>query len=247
MKLTVLGCGDAFGSGGRLQTSFHVAGQARNFLIDCGTTTLIGLERCGLDANAVDTIFISHLHGDHFGGLVWWMLHAQHVTKRTGPLRIIGPPDIQRRFELASEALFPGAIERPLGFELTFAELQADRRDQFDEIAVTPTQVCHPSGAPSYALRFEIGGKIIAFSGDTEWVESLVDCGRGADLFICECYGFEGETRYHMNWRTLSRQLPRFGARRILLTHMAGHMLAQSEQIATTDLNIASDGLVLEL
>ena len=85
MKLTVLGCGDAFGSGGRLQTCYHVETAATRFLIDCGATALIGFNRFGLDPNAVETIFISHLHGDHFAGLVWWLIHAQHVAKRTRP------------------------------------------------------------------------------------------------------------------------------------------------------------------
>ena len=83
MKLTVVGCGDAFGSGGRLQTCYHVELGDHRFLIDCGATSIIGLNRCGIDPNGIATIFISHLHGDHFAGLVWWLLHAQHVAKRT--------------------------------------------------------------------------------------------------------------------------------------------------------------------
>ena len=53
MKLTVVGCGDAFGSGGRLQTCYHVETTDTRFLIDCGATALIGLNRVGLDPNAV--------------------------------------------------------------------------------------------------------------------------------------------------------------------------------------------------
>ena len=83
MKLTVVGCGDAFGSGGRLQTCYQVDWTGGRFLIDCGATVLIGLNRLRLDPNTIETIFISHLHGDHYAGLVWWLIHAQHVGKRT--------------------------------------------------------------------------------------------------------------------------------------------------------------------
>ena len=62
-------------------------------------------------------------------------------------------------------------------------------------VRVTPFEVKHPSGAPPYALRFEIEGKVLSFTGDTEWVERLVPAGRGADLYIMECYQFEGEPR----------------------------------------------------
>ena len=91
MKLTVVGCGDAFGSGGRLQTSYLVETAATRFLIDCGATALIGLNKLGIDPNSIPTIFISHLHGDHYAGLVWWLIHAQHVAKRTVPLTVAGP------------------------------------------------------------------------------------------------------------------------------------------------------------
>ena len=101
MKLTIVGCGDAFGSGGRLQTGYHVDlgsdGGDHRFLIDCGATSIIGLNRCGIDPNGIATIFISHLHGDHFGGLVWWLLHTQHVAKRATPLVVVGPPGIEAR------------------------------------------------------------------------------------------------------------------------------------------------------
>ena len=109
MKLTIAGCGDAFGSGGRLQTCYHVAASDTNFLIDCGATALIALDRLGLDTNRISTIFISHLHGDHFAGLVWWLLHAQHVARRTVPLTITGPEGIEARFVTAAEALFSGS------------------------------------------------------------------------------------------------------------------------------------------
>ena len=51
------------------------------------------------------------LHGDHFAGLVWWLLHAHYVTQRTAPLTIAGPAGIAQRFAAAAEALFPKSME----------------------------------------------------------------------------------------------------------------------------------------
>ena len=204
MKLTVVGCGDAFGAGGRLQTCFHVATTRGPFLIDCGATTMIGLQRQGLDPDAVGTILISHLHGDHFAGLVWFLLHAQHISKRTAPLLIAGPPGIEARVLQVSELMYTDSTNRKRRFELTFQEVTAGHRSAVGALHVTPFEVRHPSGAPSYALRIEADGRTIGFSGDTEWVESLVDCARDTDLFITECYAFERASRYHMNWRTLA-------------------------------------------
>ena len=193
MKLTVIGSSDAFGSGGRLQTCFHAAHPGGQFLIDCGATSLVGLARQGIDPNEISTIFISHLHGDHFAGLVWWLIHAVHVAKRTAPLTITGPVGIEKRFIAAAEALFPNSTTTSRAFDMQFVEYVERQPLDIGGVRVTPFQVSHPSGAPPYALRFEVGGKILAFSGDTEWVESLIDASMGSDLFICECSAFEAE------------------------------------------------------
>ena len=98
MQLTILGCGDAFGAGGNLQTSFLVRAQAATFLIDCGVTTLIGMRRLGLEPNDADTVFVTHLHGDHFGGLAWLLVDAIYASARKRPLVVTGPKSIATRF-----------------------------------------------------------------------------------------------------------------------------------------------------
>jgi ribonuclease BN (tRNA processing enzyme) len=247
MKLTVVGCGDAFGSGGRLQTCYLVDASSTRFLIDCGATALIGFNKLGLDPNSVETIFISHLHGDHYSGLVWWLVHAQHVAKRTAPLTVVGPVGVQARFEAAAEALFPGSTTIQRRYDLRFLELTREKPMDVGPVRVTPFEVKHPSGAPPYALRFELEGKVLSFTGDTEWVETLVPAGRGADLYIMECYQLEGEPRYHMSWKRIAAELDRIGPRQVMLTHMATAMLARRGEVTDPRVVLAEDGLVLEV
>jgi ribonuclease BN (tRNA processing enzyme) len=247
MKLTVVGCSDAFGTGGRLQTCFHVAAWGAEFLIDCGATALIGLDRLGIDPNRIGTIFITHLHGDHFGGLVWWMIHANHISGRTTALTVVGPAGIEARFNAAAEALYPGSTATPRKFELLFRELTDRVPLDIGGVRVTPFEVVHPSGAPPYALRFEVEGRAVAFSGDTEWVESLIPAAQGTDLFIAECYGFEQEARSHMHWRIIERNLDRLGARKVLITHMGADMLGNLAAVTDRRVIAAWDGLTLEI
>jgi ribonuclease BN (tRNA processing enzyme) len=247
MRLTRCRLRRCFGSGGRLQTCYHVEAAGTRFLIDCGATTMIGLSRLAIDPNAIPAIFISHLHGDHYAGLVWWLLHGQHVGKRTVPLTVAGPPGIEARFTAACEALFPGSSGVRRRFELTFAELLREQPLQVGPVRATAFEVSHPSGAPSYALRFEVEGKVLSFTGDTEWVESLVPAGRGADLYIMECYHFEGAPNYHMSWRKIEPNLDRIGARRVMLTHMAERMLARRSEVADARVVLAEDGLVIDV
>lgn len=245
MQLTVVGCGDAFGSGGRLQTCYLAEHAAGRFLIDCGATALIGCARLGIDPNSVATIFISHLHGDHYAGLVWWMLHAQHIGKRQTPLTVVGPPGIEARFVAAAEALFAGSSAVERRYPLTFRELAAETPLEVDGTRVTAFEVKHPSGAPSYALRFETGGQVLSFTGDTEWVENLVPVGKGADLYIMECYQYDGAPRYHLAWKIIEGNLDRIGARRVMLTHMAKAMLERRHEVADPRVLLAEDGLTV--
>lgn len=247
MKLTVIGSSDAFGSGGKLQTCFHVSWSGGQFLIDCGATSLIGLEREGIDPNGISTIFISHLHGDHFAGLVWWLIHARHVARRTAPLTVIGPVGIEERFEAAAEALFPGATKGERAFDLVFRTHVDYEPMEEGGVTVTPFVVSHPSGATSYALRFEADGKVLSFSGDTEWVETLVPLARNADLLICECFAFETDARYHLNWRIIENNLARLGARRVLLTHLGPEALGRKDEIRHPGVSVAEDGLRWEV
>jgi ribonuclease BN (tRNA processing enzyme) len=247
MKLTIVGSGDAFGSGGRLQTSFHLAIDDWNCLIDCGATTLIGMSRLGLNPNDVAAIFISHLHGDHFSGLVWWMLHARHVAKRSAPLTIVAPRGIKERYRAATEALFPGSSERDLGFELEFIEHDEAHASEVGPASVAVVPVRHPSGAPSYALRLTAAGKTISYSGDTEWVDELAGIAKDADIYISECYSFDKAIPHHMNWHDISSRLDALNARRVVLTHMGEDMLAHADEAAGGRVIIAEDGLVIEV
>lgn len=248
MRLTVIGSGDAFGSGGRLQTSFHVRDTSGCFLVDCGASTLIGMHRENLDPCDVDTIFISHLHGDHFAGLVWWKIHAHHTVRRSQKLTLVGPVGLEKRLHDACEALFPGSGELPPRFEMAFVEFEAETPIEVNGTRLTAFAGKHPSGALSACLRLERGGKTLSYSGDTEWVDDLVKCASGADLFITECYSFDQTAiPYHLNWQVLAAKMEALGAKRTLLTHMNLNMLANLDKITRRDVILAHDGLGLEI
>src|SRR5262245_11922190 len=97
MRLTFLGSGDAFVSGGRFNTWMLVEPTVTRFLIACGASSLIAMKRLGVAPNDIDTILVSHLHGDHFGGLPFLILDAQFFSKRSTPLTVAGPPGLRER------------------------------------------------------------------------------------------------------------------------------------------------------
>ncbi|MDT7697071.1 MAG: hypothetical protein QOI75_6438 [Pseudonocardiales bacterium] len=111
MRLTVVGSGDAFGSGGRFQTCIAVSADPTGpprVLVDCGATSLTAMRQQRLDPNDIDTVLVSHLHGDHFGGLPFLVLDGQ-FRRRTEDLTVVGPVGTGTRLEQAMEALYPGS------------------------------------------------------------------------------------------------------------------------------------------
>ena len=243
VRLRFLGCGDAFASGGRLHTCFHLEGGSEPMLIDCGATALVALKRERIDPASIGCVALSHLHGDHFAGLPWLVLDGQ-FAERTRPLLIGGPPGTERRFGQVFEALYPGAASVKRGFDIRIVELAEQAPSELGPAVVTPFEVAHSSGTPSYGLRVEYGGKLIAYSGDTEWTDALLDVARGADLFVCECNYFDKQVPGHLDFRTLATHRPRLECERLVLTHMSEDMLTRAGQL---DVDTAADGLVIEL
>jgi ribonuclease BN (tRNA processing enzyme) len=128
MRLQFIGSGDAFGSGGRFNTCFHVHGVSGNFLIDCGASSLIAMKRLPIDRNAINLILLTHFHPDHFGGVPFFILDAQLIAKRTRPLMIAGPPGLPHWCDRLFAATFPG--DRKLPFELSLREVEIGARNQ---------------------------------------------------------------------------------------------------------------------
>ena len=244
MQLRFVGCGDALGSGGRFNTCFHVTGSSVNFLIDCGASSLPALKRLAIARDDIDLILITHFHGDHFGGLPFLLLDAQ-FTRRTRPLVIAGPEGIATRLAQVMEALFQNSSKTQQRFDLSVVALKPLEMRSFGAVDVTPYPVVHgESGGPHLAYRVETEGRVIAYSADTEWTETLIPAARDADLFIAEAYYYDKAVKNHLSLKTLEAHLAEIKPKRLILTHMSDDMLGRLGALAY---EAASDGMVVDI
>lgn len=241
VSLRVLGCGDAFGSGGRAHTCFFLDAPGTKLLIDFGASALISMNRFGVDPRVVDAVVLSHLHGDHFGGLPFLMLDAAFISGRSRPLVVAGPRGTAERLRQATDALFPGFWTYPKRFTLDFLELEDGRPLLVAGATVTPFTVIHDSGAPAFALRVACHGRTLAYSGDTAWTDRLLDVARDADLFFCEATSFKTPIPNHLTYQIVAANRHRFSAARVVLTHLGADVLARRSRLA---LDSATDGQV---
>lgn len=246
MKLTIVGSGDAFGSGGRCNTCFWLETARGTLLVDFGASAPPALKGRGLDPNRVDGIVLSHLHGDHFGGLPFLLLDYQFTLRRDRPLLIAGPPGTKARIDAAMEAFFPKSTRNKWKYDWYVEEIPVGVQTDVLGHKVVSAEVIHQSGAPSTALRLSDGEKIFAYSGDTEWSDALIPIARGADLFICECYGYAGTLTGHLTWEILRTKLSALAAKRTMVTHMNADMLAKADEARRAAVLVAEDGLKFE-
>jgi len=239
-----VGSGDSFGSGGRFQTCIVVDGPRSRVAIDFGTSSLIALAQQGIEPNSIDAILLTHLHGDHCGGVPFLLIDAMLASRRARPLTIAGPRDLQRRMGEIREALFPGSHVMTPRFPLEWIELQPGTSRAVLDCVVTARPARHTAETNPTSLRVEIGGKVIAYTGDTEWTDDVAAVARGADLLIAECYYYAKPIKWHLNYPAIAAHREGVGARRVILTHMSNEMLAHADEVPE---ECAHDGLVVTI
>jgi ribonuclease BN (tRNA processing enzyme) len=244
VKIHLIGTGDAFGSGGHFNSCLRLTTAAgADILVDCGASSMVALNRAGIDRNAIRAILVTHFHGDHFLGLPFFVLDAQFVTKRTTPLLIAGPRGVEERMRVVMEAAFPGSSGVKRDFEIRFLEVTPDTPATIDGVAITAFPVVHDERAgPCQGYRLAADGKVFALSGDTGWTDSLIPLADGADVLLIECYERARQLPAHLDWETIKARLDTLRAKRILLTHRGPSMLALTEALPVER---AEDGMVI--
>ncbi|WP_201451761.1 MBL fold metallo-hydrolase [Rhodovarius lipocyclicus] len=213
-------------------------------LLDCGATALVAMRRWGVDPDRIGTIAISHLHGDHFGGLVFLLREATLFRRPRRDLILAGPPSLQLRLEAAMEAFFPGGWAAQRQFDLRFVILQPGETTHLPGLSIRPVKAFHTRGTEALALRLDLAGRSIGYTGDSEWVDGLLEIGRDADLLIAEAWMPGTATPRHMALGALQQRLSLMRPKRVLLTHLGTALLADRAAIPEP---VAEDGLELSL
>jgi ribonuclease BN (tRNA processing enzyme) len=243
LSLQFIGCGDAFGSGGRFNTCFHLTGEQTNLLIDCGASALVAMNKLGIDRNPITTIVITHFHADHFGGIPFFILDAQFFSKRRAPLTIVGPIGLPGWYERVMETAFPGSFAAPQKFPLNLVEIAAGETLAIGDLSVSAFQALHgPPDGPCYAMRIEAEGRTVTYTGDTEWTPALIPAARDADLFIAEAYFRDRTVATHLSLSAIEAHLDELAPKRLLLTHMSDDMLGHPDGAS---FEMAEDGMVV--
>ncbi len=242
VEIRFVGSGDAFGSGGRFQACIRLHGDGYTVLVDCGATSLTAMKSQHLDPGQVDVVAVSHLHGDHFGGLPFLILDGQ-FSRRTRPLTVLGPSGTTERLHVAMETFYPGSTTVQRRYPLRVVELDGvGGRVEIGPLAVRSWQVDHASAAPALALQARLGEAVFGYSGDTAWTQTLFEAAEGSDVFACEAYTFGRPVRYHLDLADVRAHGRQLDTGRLILTHLGPTVLDRLNDIGY---DTATDGLTV--
>lgn len=227
LTLTVIGCGSATPVGHRLSSAFVLRHNRQVFMIDCGEGAQMYLKENHIHMQRIQHILISHLHGDHYFGLVG-LLSSMHLFGRDYPLTVYAPPELEHIVRYQLEV---GQTE--LSYPLRFVSLTGEEAfrifdDKGLEVSAFPLQ----HGLPAYGFVFKEktrpGGlnpaRSFAYCSDTVYTESILPHIQGVDLLYHESTFLESERnlaekRLHSTAHQAAMLAQKAGVGKLLLGH----------------------------
>ncbi|MFD2093615.1 MBL fold metallo-hydrolase [Blastococcus deserti] len=237
MKLTVVGCSGSAPGPRSAASSYLVEHDGFRLLLDLGNGAFGALQALA-DPDAIDAIFLSHLHADHcldVAPFVVWHRYSGRASKERVPL--YAPVAAERRLALAYDADGDGIT------------------DVFDFVPVGPgsfalgpfevslARTAHP--IECYAIRLAVDGRSLVYTGDTGPSERVVELARGADVLLAEAAHPPGPglpAGLHLTGREAGEHAAAAGVGRLLLTHVPawvdeiGQLFAASAVFSETEL-----------
>lgn len=198
MRAQFIGVGEAFDErypNTSILVSLGPRGERGHVLLDCGFTAAAAFYACSPVGPALDAVWISHFHGDHYFGLPLLMLRFQEEG-RTRPLTVVGQSGMEEKLWGAFELAYP-AFRQRLRYPVRFMTASAGEDLELLDARWSFAAGDHNILAPCLAVRLDCRGKSIFYSGDGRPTPSTANLAQGVDLLIHEAYGIAPDTPGH--------------------------------------------------
>lgn len=248
MRLVVLGSGTCVPSLKRNAPGYYLKVFNKEILIDCGSGTLLQLEKAGKSYKSIDAVFITHTHPDHISDLIPLIqaLIATPGFKREKDILIVGPNGLKGFYE----RYIASYVRRPKTFQCDVVEIK-DKLD-LDHLFIFSVKTIHSE--ESIAYRFEAEGKSIVITGDCDFDQNLIKFSQNADLLVIECsFPDSLKVKGHLTSRECGLIARSAQVKTLLLSHIYPTMypdnvrLMECKRVFTGDVRLAEDLLEIDI
>jgi ribonuclease BN (tRNA processing enzyme) len=250
-RLTILGAGTCMLTPERACSGYWIEAGSVRMRLDSGAGTVHAMTRFGLPWETVTHQFISHFHLDHCGelpGLLWCLKHGRR-TPRSTPLEILGPVGLKALLETTSAMHLGGLFDQE--FPITVRELSPGDVVALDGIVMLSVAKT-PHTPESLAVRVEVNGRSLAYTGDTAWSPDLPRFFGDVDVLVAECsYITLPRDSRHLDATQAAMLAHEAGARRLVPTHF--YFDPEEERLAERlaagyggGITVAGDGVTIE-
>ena len=254
MKLTILGSGTSVPHPARAASAYWLETSKGLLLLDMGADTAHRMAQERLDWPSLDSIWISHFHLDHMGGLtpfLFGLKWAPQTQNRTKPLRIFGPQGLRRVVEAVNDSNNYRLFEQSFPVEIIEVGPAAD----FEILpGLSASTFSTPHTPESLALRLkDEDSKLFVYTSDTGFSEDLIPFAKQADLLLMECsYRKNKSVQKHLELADAMRLAHECSPAKLVLTHLYAEwdqadLVAEARLLWSGETIEAKDGLRLDI
>lgn len=246
VEVELLGSGNAFLPSERMHSFLLID---KHIIVDCPPTALASLRQARVSPADIDTILITHVHGDHVFGFPFLLLERKYISDREGlkPLTVAGSPGVKDRLVQLCKLAYPGSLEAMID-TINWVDLPTSSKWDFERFEVLHDEEVDPHG---WMLTHSNGWSIL-HSGDSGPCEELWSRVAKCKFAVVEMGVPDWvETDHHHKPKDIFKLAEKCPQTTILLTHT---FIDDGYKILTTDVpefpeNIihGSDGMKFEL
>ena len=235
MKLTILGCHSSTPRPDCYNSSQVLSLNKIQILIDCGEGTQKQMKKAGIELKDIDTVLISHLHGDHFYGLIGFLTSHDH-NMRTKPITIYGPKGLK---EIVSVQL--RVTNRSLTYRLNIIELEEMESLKIvtqPHLSIKTIPLKHRIYTNGFLVEYSNNDSSIryAYCSDTAYEPKIASMIKGVDWLyheatFLETHATKAQHTNHSTAKQAASIAQKAGAKKLIIGHYSSRYENQENHL----------------
>lgn len=217
-------------------------------LIDLGNGNVKTIKQYGNDISKINTVFITHLHGDHYADIPF-LIADREILQYTGRLDtdliIYGPEALEEKTRCVCEAFFGKYEKKKKLTRTSFKKVEEGKTEKINGYEITPYLVDHYDVKPAYGYVVKKDGKSVGFSGDSLYCEAIDEIIKNSDISVLDMSS-QKPTPSHMNMEDIIKLCNKYPEKKMIATHMHAEIRKPANDLKIPNLIIPNDGYVLE-